>query len=35
MDGDLRVLPGHGKETTLERERAWMDLVARQRRLLL
>ena len=35
MDGDLRVLPGHGKETTLERERAWLDLVARQRRLLL
>lgn len=34
MDGDLRVLPGHGKETTLERERAWLDLVARQRRLL-
>ena len=25
----LRVLPGHGPRTTIGRERAWMDLVAR------
>jgi glyoxylase-like metal-dependent hydrolase (beta-lactamase superfamily II) len=28
-----RVLPGHGRATTIERERAWMELVARERRL--
>jgi glyoxylase-like metal-dependent hydrolase (beta-lactamase superfamily II) len=33
LDGDLRVLPGHGPETTIERERAWMEMVARERRL--
>ena len=30
---DLRVLPGHGADTTLERERAWLDAVRRERRL--
>ena len=30
---DLRVLPGHGADTTLERERAWLDSVRRDRRL--
>jgi hydroxyacylglutathione hydrolase len=30
---DLRVLPGHGAETTVERERAWLDSVRRDRRL--
>jgi len=29
----LRVLPGHGRETTIGRERAWMELVAEQGRL--
>ena len=33
LDGDLRVLPGHGPHTTIERERAWMEMVARERRL--
>ena len=35
LDGDLRVLPGHGQETTLEREHAWLEMVARERRLLM
>lgn len=35
LDSDLRVLPGHGQETTIERERAWLELIARERRLLL
>jgi hydroxyacylglutathione hydrolase len=35
MDDDLRVLPGHGSETTIARERAWLEMVARERRLLL
>jgi glyoxylase-like metal-dependent hydrolase (beta-lactamase superfamily II) len=30
---DLRVLPGHGADTTIERERAWLDFVRRDRRL--
>jgi glyoxylase-like metal-dependent hydrolase (beta-lactamase superfamily II) len=30
---DLRVLPGHGSDTTIERERAWLDSVRRDRRL--
>src|SRR3954468_2079563 len=30
---DLRVLPGHGAETTIERERAWLESVRRDRRL--
>jgi glyoxylase-like metal-dependent hydrolase (beta-lactamase superfamily II) len=34
FDDPLRVLPGHGPETTIGRERAWLDLVARERRLL-
>jgi glyoxylase-like metal-dependent hydrolase (beta-lactamase superfamily II) len=33
LDDPLRVLPGHGPETTIRRERAWMDLVASERRL--
>jgi len=32
-DDPLRVLPGHGPETTIGRERAWLDLVAQERRL--
>jgi glyoxylase-like metal-dependent hydrolase (beta-lactamase superfamily II) len=35
LDPDLAVLPGHGSRTTIERERSWMELVARERRLLL
>jgi hydroxyacylglutathione hydrolase len=34
MDADLRVLPGHGPDSTLEREQSWLRLVASQRRLL-
>ncbi len=30
---DLSVLPGHGAETTIERERAWLESVRRDRRL--
>ncbi|HUK62921.1 MAG TPA: MBL fold metallo-hydrolase, partial [Dongiaceae bacterium] len=30
---DLRVLPGHGADTTIERERAWLDAVRIDRRL--
>jgi glyoxylase-like metal-dependent hydrolase (beta-lactamase superfamily II) len=33
LDDTLRVLPGHGPRTTIGRERAWLDLVARGRRL--
>jgi glyoxylase-like metal-dependent hydrolase (beta-lactamase superfamily II) len=29
----LRVLPGHGRETTIARERPWLELVAREGRL--
>ena len=32
---DLRVLPGHGQQTTIERERPWLEMVRRERRLLL
>jgi hydroxyacylglutathione hydrolase len=35
LDDDLRVLPGHGSETTIARERAWLEMVAREGRLLL
>jgi hydroxyacylglutathione hydrolase len=35
MDSDLAVLPGHGPRTTIERERPWLEMVARERRLLL
>ncbi len=34
LDPDLAVLPGHGSRTTIERERSWMEMVARERRLL-
>ncbi|MBI3745058.1 MAG: MBL fold metallo-hydrolase [Chloroflexi bacterium] len=33
FDDPLRVLPGHGPETTIGRERPWLELVARKRRL--
>jgi glyoxylase-like metal-dependent hydrolase (beta-lactamase superfamily II) len=33
MDEDLRVLPGHGNGSTLEREKRWLDRVAATRRL--
>ncbi len=35
LPGDVRVLPGHGPETTLERERPWMERIARAGRLLI
>jgi glyoxylase-like metal-dependent hydrolase (beta-lactamase superfamily II) len=34
LEDKVRVLPGHGPETTIRRERAWMDLVSSERRLL-
>ncbi len=34
LDDTLRVLPGHGQATTMGRERSWMSLVARERRLI-
>jgi glyoxylase-like metal-dependent hydrolase (beta-lactamase superfamily II) len=33
MPPDLRVLPGHGQETTIERERPWLEMVVREKRL--
>jgi hydroxyacylglutathione hydrolase len=33
LEPTLQVLPGHGAPTTIERERPWMDLVAREGRL--
>jgi glyoxylase-like metal-dependent hydrolase (beta-lactamase superfamily II) len=33
LEDSVRVLPGHGAGTTIGRERAWMDLVARDKRL--
>jgi hypothetical protein len=33
LEPTLQVFPGHGSTTTIERERSWMDLVARQGRL--
>ena len=33
LEDHLRVMPGHGAATTIGRERAWMDLVRRDRRL--
>ena len=33
LDPGLRVVPGHGRETTIERERPWLERVARERRL--
>ena len=35
LEPGLAVLPGHGPTTTIGRELAWMELVARERRLLL
>jgi hydroxyacylglutathione hydrolase len=35
LDDRVTVLPGHGPSTTIGRERAWLDLVAREGRLLL
>jgi hydroxyacylglutathione hydrolase len=34
MDADLHVLPGHGARTTIGREQPWLEMVARERRLL-
>ena len=33
LQGSLRVVPGHGRETTLARELPWLELVAGERRL--
>ena len=33
LDDPIRVLPGHGAETTIGRERPWLELVARSGRL--
>ncbi len=33
FEDSLAVLPGHGPETTIGRERAWLELVAREGRL--
>jgi glyoxylase-like metal-dependent hydrolase (beta-lactamase superfamily II) len=33
LEPDLRVLPGHGADTTIERERPWLEMVAQGRRL--
>ena len=33
LPGNLRVMPGHGRETTLSREQPWLERVARERRL--
>jgi glyoxylase-like metal-dependent hydrolase (beta-lactamase superfamily II) len=33
LEDSVRVLPGHGRETTIARERPWLELVARERRL--
>ena len=33
LEPSLRVLPGHGGMTTIEREQPWLDLVVRERRL--
>jgi hydroxyacylglutathione hydrolase len=34
FDDPLHVLPGHGPATTIGRERPWLELVAREKRLL-
>lgn len=34
LEDQLRVLPGHGPPTTIGRERPWLEMVARERRLL-
>jgi hydroxyacylglutathione hydrolase len=33
LEPDLRVLPGHGQDSTIEREQPWLQLVAQERRL--
>lgn len=33
LDASLRVVPGHGRQTTLAREQPWLARVARERRL--
>jgi hydroxyacylglutathione hydrolase len=33
LPGHVAVRPGHGPSTTIERERAWLELVAQERRL--
>src|SRR6478609_764677 len=33
LEDHLRVLPGHGSATTIGRERAWMEMVRKDRRL--
>jgi hydroxyacylglutathione hydrolase len=33
LDPDLRVLPGHGQDTTIERELPWLEMVAEAGRL--
>jgi glyoxylase-like metal-dependent hydrolase (beta-lactamase superfamily II) len=33
LDDPVRVLPGHGAVTTIGRERPWLELVQRERRL--
>jgi glyoxylase-like metal-dependent hydrolase (beta-lactamase superfamily II) len=33
LEDSVRVLPGHGRETTIARERPWLELVVRERRL--
>lgn len=35
LDTDLAVHPGHGRRTSIGREQAWLEMVARERRLLL
>jgi glyoxylase-like metal-dependent hydrolase (beta-lactamase superfamily II) len=35
LQDDVRVLPGHGPETTIGRERPWMERIARAGRLLI
>jgi glyoxylase-like metal-dependent hydrolase (beta-lactamase superfamily II) len=34
LPDEVRVLPGHGQETTIGRERPWMERIAREGRLL-
>lgn len=33
LPADLKALPGHGAQTTIEREHAWLELVSRERHL--
>ncbi len=35
LEDDLTVLPGHGAQTTIGREKPWMTMVAKERRLLI